>query len=549
MGKYYKFIVPLAYLAVSLFLKTFSMDFPLNDDWAYSIAVRHLMEDGRIILSDWAPATQITHVLFGGLFAGLFGFHFGILRLSTILLFTCLLFVFQMILQEMDAKPKHSIAIAAVLAFNPLCFLLSHSFMNDIPYLFWMTVSAYFYVKYLRTENEKFIYLASLFSAFAYLTRQLGMALPPAFTLSLLLQKKMSFRNLLRIWLIPALAFLGHWLWFKYVHGPTWIVESYLMAKTAKHLLSPAGFLVSGMQRFADSLIETGFFLFPAALGFIPYIKELYGKNEFKARVSRFSMIVFLVLTAVYVFSKGYLPYLENNFTRHGLGVITVGASDLKNSGIFSRTWFWFIATGLGALCGSIFLSTTLFTIRARDKAINFLLYCALFHFMLSIAGARFFDRYIITFFIWFLASTAFLARRLNYSTALALAGLALSAGLALAGTKDYFAWNSVKWKISGMGAERGINREEVSAGFDYNAWFHYEKNMKLLKSIKPLKMISEWEWQKPELLKTKAFVSFRPVPAINKQGTAPEQETIASIEYKTPLSKKPGTLYLIKYH
>ena len=69
-------------------------EFPLNDDWAYSLNVYHLSQEGKLILSDWPAMSLIAQVLWGALVTGVFGFSFTVLRFSTLFvgLFTVILF-------------------------------------------------------------------------------------------------------------------------------------------------------------------------------------------------------------------------------------------------------------------------------------------------------------------------------------------------------------------------------------------------------------------------------------------------------------------------
>ncbi|MDP2866368.1 MAG: hypothetical protein Q8O90_09005, partial [Elusimicrobiota bacterium] len=115
-------------------------------------------------------------------------------------------------------------------------------------------------------------------------------------------------------------------------------------------------------------------------------------------------------------------------------------------------------------------------------------------------------------------------------------AGLALlfCALLSWAGMKDYLAWNGAKWELAGK-PRAEFSPGEIIAGFDHGAWFTYEKNMAYLKSMKPLSMIAEWEWQKVN--DYKALVSFKPDPRFR---------VLDKAEYSTPLSSRKGVLYLM---
>jgi hypothetical protein len=99
---------------------------------------------------------------------------------------------------------------------------------------------------------------------------------------------------------------------------------------------------------------------------------------------------------------------------------------------------------------------------------------------------------------------------------------------------KDYLAWNGAKWELTGK-PRAEFSPGEIICGFDYEAWYSYEKNMAYLKNMKPLSMIGEWEWQKVN--DYKAIVSFTPDPRFR---------LVDKAEYSTPLSSRKGALYLM---
>src|SRR5712691_5267918 len=61
-------------------------EFPINDDWLYARAVQSLVERGQLWLPPWGASSFVLQALWGGLFAGLFGFSHTALRLSTLVL-------------------------------------------------------------------------------------------------------------------------------------------------------------------------------------------------------------------------------------------------------------------------------------------------------------------------------------------------------------------------------------------------------------------------------------------------------------------------------
>src|SRR3954451_6449722 len=59
---------------------------PVSDDWVYARSVETLVREHRLAIIDLSVVTLIFQVVWGGLFALLFGPTFGALRLSTVTL-------------------------------------------------------------------------------------------------------------------------------------------------------------------------------------------------------------------------------------------------------------------------------------------------------------------------------------------------------------------------------------------------------------------------------------------------------------------------------
>ncbi len=84
-------VLAAAVLFISVLVLNPLREFPLDDDWAYSLAAQHLVEDGRLIIPDFATPNLVAHALWGGLFAKIFSLNYASLRVSTLALaFLCL---------------------------------------------------------------------------------------------------------------------------------------------------------------------------------------------------------------------------------------------------------------------------------------------------------------------------------------------------------------------------------------------------------------------------------------------------------------------------
>lgn len=469
------------YAAAGLFLifcaalAPWAHDFPLNDDWAYALAARALAETGRLALSDWGSATQLPHVALGALSAKVFGFSFAALRVANLLVAAAAVFVFVRLLEEFGIAPFERLAAGLALALNPLYLVLANSFMTDIHYLFWMLAACLFYVRNIKNPADaRALWLAGACAAAAYLTRQLAVALPLAFTAALLQQRRLKLRELGAAWALPLAAMAGHYLWFKFSHGPTWASENYVGASTLAHLAKPAAFLNDSVFRLFSSMTEIGLLLLPLAGG------------------------------------------------------------ALKPSGFFASPLFWKAATAAAALSSVFLLCCSSLALRAGGQPLRFLFLAGVLQLGVSLIGAKFFDRYLLTLLPWFAAAAVYTARGVKFSRpALGLA-LAVYAIIGWAGMADYLAWNRAKWELASR-PRPGLAQGEIAAGFDHDAWLNYPANMAYLRSMKPLKMIGEWEWQK--INKYKAIISYAPDPRLRQ---------LDKTEYATPLSRGKVTLYLL---
>ena len=535
MEKRVKYAAPAAFLVLAAALSPWAFDFPLNDDWAYAWAARGLAATGRLTLSDWGASTQLPHVLAGALAAKLFGFSFGALRALNLLVAAAALFVFGKLLEEFDAPPLEGLAAALALAFSPLYLVLAGSFMTDVHYFFWMLLACLFYIRNLKKpEDAAALWLAGACAALAYLTRQLAVALPLAFTLALAPQKRLKPRDLAAAWALPVAAMLGYWAWFRFAHGPTWASENYVGAATLLHLSKPLAFLRDALYRFFAALVETGLLLLPLAAGFALSLRKFWSRNGTGERLNAGWVWLGLAVLAGFALANGPLPWLENSLSAAGLGTLTLGGAEFKPAGFFASPLFWKAATGAAVFSAVLLICCSGLALRAGGAPLRFLFFASFLQLGISLIGAKFFDRYLLVLLPWFAVAAAAAARGVKFSRPAAALALALYALIGWAGMKDYLAWNRAKWELASRPHE-GLAPSEIAAGFDHDAWLTYDKNMAYLKSMKPLKMIGEWEWQK--LNPYKALVTYAPDPRL---------KVLDKAEYSTPLSPRKGVLYLV---
>lgn len=155
-------------------------DMAKDDDWAYALTVRHLLETGRYQLHGWVTANPPAQIYLGALFSRLFGFSFVSLRLSTLTLLGAGLIAFYHLLRDYGSDDAEAALFTMILLASPLVMLLGFSFMTDVPFMAWVTMALWLYARAIDRRDARVMFIASLCASCAILTRQFGIAIPGA---------------------------------------------------------------------------------------------------------------------------------------------------------------------------------------------------------------------------------------------------------------------------------------------------------------------------------------------------------------------------------
>jgi 4-amino-4-deoxy-L-arabinose transferase-like glycosyltransferase len=209
-------IIVLVY-AISLLLMSPARNFGYLDDWTYARTVEHVMAGQGFHPSEFAQATLVTHVYWGALFASLFGMTFTSLTLANLALSLVAAITFYLMLRRLGLSLRLSGLGVALLVFNPYYIVLSYSYMTEITFLAFMLLACLCYLEGLRGEaqrpDERWLWLGSIFAALTFLTRQFGLALPLAVLVWLLLARKLDWRSVVAVALLPCAAAVAYFAW------------------------------------------------------------------------------------------------------------------------------------------------------------------------------------------------------------------------------------------------------------------------------------------------------------------------------------------------
>src|SRR6186713_2191344 len=165
-----------------------SGEFPLNDDWSYTLSLQHLYETHHLVLKGWTSMPLLIQLYWGFLFCKIFGFSFTVLRYSTLVLGLAGVMGSYFLMKEFSANRKVCFFAALIVLLNPIYLNLSNTFMTDVPFTSLLIFSILFFVRACKTGRSRQILLGLVFAVLATLIRQLGLLAVGAFSIAWLVK-------------------------------------------------------------------------------------------------------------------------------------------------------------------------------------------------------------------------------------------------------------------------------------------------------------------------------------------------------------------------
>jgi hypothetical protein len=470
-------------------------DFPLNDDWCFARAVQGLLHDG-----DWRPLSftgmaLITQGLWGAIFSALAGFSFNALRASTLILsLTGILGVYVLCITN-DRDRTLALAVAFTLGFNPIYYELSMTFMTDVPFTVLAILSAIFFVRCIRRFSDTDLSIACALAVAATLCRQLGLFLPLAFAIALVVQHGFARKWLPRA-ILPAIVCVTALLLFDH-----WMSSTGRTPALYGISMGGAGSLsVRGISsKTCTALLYLGLFCLPILV--LGSNNPQVNSNSAILRVlPDFSGGLFAVFSVYIIFSPlayALSPAWMPASRIPGNILIPQGLGPLSIRGSYERlpSLFWGAVTILsvvggvllvrGIVASSVVLIQKMRTPDMGDEDIvQVFCLAAVGTYALPILMSPFFDRYLVPLVPFGLYLSAGGLQRddvgatIRKSVSVAL--IAFLAVFAVLGTRDYLTWNRVRWEaLADLQQTARVSPDEIDGGFEYNGWFHYDQNNK----------------------------------------------------------------------
>lgn len=461
-------VLALLYALCALVLRPFD-NLPFIDDWTYAWSVEHLLKTGELRLSDRSVHYLFTQILWGALFCVPFGFSFSTLRLSTVVLSWLGALAFYGILRDLGRPRSESLIATFLLLVNPVFFILTFSYMTDIPFVSLANITFFFLLRGLTHERKSQLWLGSLFAVFAFFIRQLAVAIPTAVLSYLLL----TFCRKRLPYLLPAvlcfLFLLLISLSIDRIFGFMPIYAQRLQNLQYWFRVSPIGY-AAFMVRI---LLNVGLALSPLTLPL--FVLEMRKAVLWKVIISLIVLEAALsVLTGniLLPIEKGAIWALEE---LGGTLPLLGGAMPLLEKVAlhpFFPPWLHYPLGLLSLVSAAVIILRAIELIRERRESLNFLfLLYAVFQTALIFVLWLFHDRYYLVLLPPLIVVLLMKGLPGMKGT---MVGLAIFFVISLTGTWDNLQLNRATGEAFTWLRDKGIPIADIDAGFPFNGWNFY---------------------------------------------------------------------------
>src|SRR3990167_2012205 len=303
-----------------------SLMFPLKnqtagDDYAYAYSVKKSLETGRLYLSEATTATLVFPVLWAILFSSFLGFSFKTLHTSVVFFLPIIAITTYFLLKQFKLKPHLAFFASLFFISVPFIFQYAFTFLTDIPFLTLELLVLLFFVRGLKADKKGDLFLGSIFSALAFLTRQLGLLLPLSVLAAYIVTSRINiisrkYLSILAISVLPALTVILYILVFRegtvnqYIYGKrvSETIHSLLFARSASVGLEAwSRIIYVALEYFWQAL---GLFSLFAITVIASNFKRYLSKKAIKSLMLALIVFIGLVLLEKIVYmEKTYLGF------------------------------------------------------------------------------------------------------------------------------------------------------------------------------------------------------------------------------------------------
>ena len=181
--------IAVAWVAAALLVRPFQ-NTPFIDDWVYAWPVERLLRGGDLRVLDYSGSLNPVQVIWGTLFCLPFGFSFTALRVSTWMAGLLGLWGLYLLLRDQSVSRRDALLGTACLGAYPVYFVLSFSFMTDVPAVTCMVWATLAFLRATSRRSDPWLWVAIALSCGAVGVRVVGAVVPVAMGVMLFVERE-----------------------------------------------------------------------------------------------------------------------------------------------------------------------------------------------------------------------------------------------------------------------------------------------------------------------------------------------------------------------
>lgn len=474
-------------------------EFSVNDDWSFVLSLKALLNDGRIVATGWGPGgpALIGHLAWASPFVYFFGFTLTVMRVSVLVMGIIASVGLFFILWRSASHPWLNLFGGLTLIVNPLFMSQSFTFMTDITFTGWLSLSLVALHHGIKQESWPWIGLGLLLSLVGILTRQIGIVLPMAFIVGGLIHPDGRHLGRWRIFLFTIALALIPWMAWEYTLaqvGSTPVTRHEVFTNIVRYIET---------KGWAEYLFFIYTQLFHAALGYTAFLVSPllviqagpYLRRPWIRKILLIYAGLWLVLLLVVWTKMLDLPvvFYRNVIVNFGIGpllykdVYILGHSPLTP--LPAPLYYLMVGWTIPAVIMLITrLASSIYRL-ATHRPISLwagFVCLAILAYLGIITLTGFHDRYIIplTFMviIWLVADRPRTNPLETRKVAIGISAglLILLATFSIAGTHDFMATKrATRLALDNLLIETKVDPCHVDGGFEFNGYHCYTRGKK----------------------------------------------------------------------
>ncbi len=482
-------------------------NFPVQDDWAYALAVRALIDEGVYRIPDFVSTNLGPLVHWGALFCWPFGFSFTALRISTLVMGLVGIGGVYFLFREVWGDRRLALVAAAAVLVNPIYFSLANTFMTDVPFVALISVAMALIVRGLRREDRIALVAGLALCLVAVLVRQFALVILGAFACAWVARRGARPAEIFKA-LMPLAAGIAahvgfnHWLYRSGRKGSSTGISDITTAGFGEFV---GEFIYSSTHELFNVINELGLFLLPISVlcTVAHFGRTAQGRASHRTRWPALLAIAFgAAITWLILADHRTMPLSGDTLHYFGIGPLMLRDTLLIGWNLPPYTQplkdFWAAMTGFAivgatlivyafAKGGAAWLERARTLRESLSRAWPFIFFAvaglAYLAILLLLAMRHdLFDRYLLPLVVIVALALPAIGmhaaagkwRRSAY--AFACAWLLASACWSVIATHDFLAWNRARWMaLSDLMDKQGVSPRDIDGGYEFNGWFLYD--------------------------------------------------------------------------